>query len=232
MAARQTGKCSENIVQFVENAGGHASVALSGYYGGFNDSDLQIGLIWDDSLPLLPPDAGHDEPYLPSLNGAFGVGMSNSWVVVALSRGVDTAGAMVHFSETMDLGGVPAYIGVRVKYGSLTVSDDFWWALDGFSLVAGSPPLAGDTDLDGDVDLDDLFAVRNNFGASGGVTRADGDTDTDGDVDLDDLFTVRNNFGAGLSAVPEPSVLAVFGTGALALLRRKGSMRLRAPPRL
>jgi len=223
MAARETGRCFENIVQFIENTGGHASVVLSGYYGGFNDSDLQIGLIWDDSLPLLPPDAGHGEPYLPGLNGAFDVGMSNSHVVVEFSDGVDTAGAMVHFSETIDLGGVPAYIGVRVKYGSWTQSDDFWWALDGFSLVEGSPPLAGDTDLDGDVDLDDLFTVRNSFGTSGGATLTDGDTDADGDVDLDDLFAVRNNFGAGLLVSPEPSALAMLCAGAFILMRRRKS---------
>jgi len=85
----------------------------------------------------------------------------------------------------------------------------------------GSAAVAGDTDGDGDVDLDDLFAVRNNFGTMSGATLADGDTDGDGDVDLDDLFTVRNNFGTGLSAVPEPATLAVMMLGLGAILRRR-----------
>jgi len=71
------------------------------------------------------------------------------------------------------------------------------------------------------VDLDDLFAVRNNFGTGSGASREQGDLDADGDVDLDDLFEVRNNFGAGM-IVPEPATLALLGAGAsvLALRRR------------
>jgi len=97
----------------------------------------------------------------------------------------------------------------------------------------------GDTDSDGDVDLDDLNAVRNNFGAADPPA---GDTDNDGDVDLDDLNAVRNNFGAvggGISAlrpilevtflpgvaqaVPEPASYALLGVGltAAALVTRR-----------
>ena len=83
----------------------------------------------------------------------------------------------------------------------------------------------GDTDGDGDVDLDDLFAVRNNFGTASGATVADGDVEPhgagDGDVDLDDLFTVRNNFGTGSSPIPEPVTISLLGMGAVALLRRR-----------
>lgn len=69
----------------------------------------------------------------------------------------------------------------------------------------------GDTDADGDVDLDDLNAVRNNFGSEGPVGGTPGDAvPFDGKVDLDDLNGVRNNFGAaGSSAVPEPSTAAL-----------------------
>jgi len=89
--------------------------------------------------------------------------------------------------------------------------------LDAWGVETSVP---GDTDGDGDVDLDDLFAVRNNFGTTSGATLADGDTDGDGDVDLDDLFAVRNNFGTGL-IVPEPMMLSLLGIGALALIRRR-----------
>lgn len=64
--------------------------------------------------------------------------------------------------------------------------------------------LEGDADGDADIDLDDLNAVRNNFG---GIGLGGGDTDNDDDVDLDDLNAVRNGFGAGPLPVPEPSSL-------------------------
>jgi len=90
-----------------------------------------------------------------------------------------------------------------------------------FSTMADVP---SDTDGDGDVDLDDLFAVRNNFGVASGATRAMGDVaphpDGDGAVDLDDLFMVRNNFGTGLT-VPEPMTLSIIALGGLAMVRRK-----------
>jgi len=92
--------------------------------------------------------------------------------------------------------------------------------LDNVLLEESGTGVPGDTDGDGDVDLDDLFAVRNNFGTTTGGTLAGGDTDGDGDVDLDDLFTVRNNFGTGL-IVPEPMTLSLLGLGAAAFIRRR-----------
>lgn len=86
--------------------------------------------------------------------------------------------------------------------------------------VVGVP---GDADGDFDVDLDDLNAVRNNFGCFRGYCA--GDATGDLDVNLDDLDAVRNNFGyvseptyfdvsgfvlpppAAANAVPEPSGL-------------------------
>ena len=102
------------------------------------------------------------------------------------------------------------------------------YGTDGYRLLvmnaANITPVAipGDTDGDGDVDLDDLFAVRNNFGITSGATLSDGDTDGDGDVDLDDLFIVRNNFGTGSgAAAPEPTTIALLSLGSLALFRRR-----------
>ena len=106
------------------------------------------------------------------------------------------------------------------------VDENAYMPTDADYQAAGPPQPAvpGDTDGDGDVDLDDLFAVRNNFGTSSGATRADGDVAPhpagDGAVNLDDLFTVRNNFGTGLT-VPEPATLSLMGLAAVALLRRR-----------
>jgi len=86
------------------------------------------------------------------------------------------------------------------------------------------PPTPGDTDDDGDVDLDDLNAVRNNFGGVGDPIAGD-TAPFDGDVDLDDLNAVRNNFGAAGSAVPEPAAaitaLLCGAAGGLSLLGRR-----------
>jgi len=94
-----------------------------------------------------------------------------------------------------------------------------------FSPNPGATGVLGDTDDDGDVDLDDLNAVRNNFGATGEVGSTVGDAfPFDGTVDLDDLNAVRNNFGAAAgSAVPEPAawVLGLIGLTAAGLLRRR-----------
>ncbi len=74
--------------------------------------------------------------------------------------------------------------------------------------------LPGDANGDGRVDLEDLNAVRNNFGAIGeGVL---GDTNGDGRVDLEDLNAVRNNFGA-TSASPmqfQSAIDALFAINA------------------
>ncbi len=90
------------------------------------------------------------------------------------------------------------------------------------------PPVGqnGDTDADGDVDLDDLNAVRNNFGTTGPIGSTPGDAfPFDGLVNLDDLNGVRNNFGAvAPSSVPEPATwcLALLGLPLVARrLRRR-----------
>lgn len=81
--------------------------------------------------------------------------------------------------------------------------------------------LPGDANGDQTVDLEDLNAVRNNFGGTG-----EGDTNHDGVVDLIDLNNVRNFFGATApQAVPEPAAaaMAVIGVGALFAMRRHPS---------
>lgn len=80
----------------------------------------------------------------------------------------------------------------------------------------------GDATDDGIIDLDDLNAVRNNFGSGDGSdqTGIPGDTvPFDGLVNLDDLNAVRNLFGTGTSAIPEPSTFAIAGIALLGMLK-------------
>jgi T5SS/PEP-CTERM-associated repeat protein len=80
-------------------------------------------------------------------------------------------------------------------------------------LSIGPDCIFGDTGpCDGRVDIDDLNAVRNHFGATGGDDGSlAGDAfPFDGLVNIDDLNAVRNNFGATAAAVPEPSTCVLF----------------------
>ena len=71
--------------------------------------------------------------------------------------------------------------------------------------LTGEVGQEGDTDGNGIVNLDDLNAVRNNFGNTGTPGSTPGDAfPFDGIVNLDDLNGVRNNFGAGPST-PSPN---------------------------
>jgi len=84
----------------------------------------------------------------------------------------------------------------------------------------------GDATDDGRIDIDDLNAVRNNFGAVG---LADGSLagDTvpfDGKVNIDDLNAVRNNFGASvINVAPEPGggVMLIGVVACWAVARRR-----------
>jgi hypothetical protein len=99
-----------------------------------------------------------------------------------------------------------------------------------YSIAANQTPIPGfrqlgDTNGDGLVDIDDLNAVRNNFGAAGAADGSlAGDAfPFDGLVNIDDLNAVRNNFGVG-AAAPEPSALAMTLL-ALALFATRGPRR-------
>jgi len=114
------------------------------------------------------------------------------------SAGLDPAGAwgyeLLSGSDAIDAGNPAASAALDIRGYSRDANPDI--GAYEYGATGGVP---GDTDGDGDVDLDDLFAVRNNFGTSSGATLADGDTDGDGEVDVDNLFAVGNNFGTGLT---------------------------------
>jgi hypothetical protein len=86
-----------------------------------------------------------------------------------------------------------------------------------------------DFDTDGDVDGDDFGLWSAGFGIATGAQKIDGDADEDGDVDGDDFGEWSAQFGnvgppssgASVSAVPEPTTLAMLGLGSLAMCVRR-----------
>jgi hypothetical protein len=131
--------------------------------------------------------------------------------VNALSELLPVGGDSLVDGDLFNLGAIFSTTGTRDLSLEFSLADGtvFQGIVQYGALTA--PGLNGDTNGDGSVDLDDLNAVRNNFGAAGPVGSTPGDAfPFDGQVDLDDLNAVRNNFGAGGSnSVPEPSALAL-----------------------
>jgi autotransporter-associated beta strand protein len=97
------------------------------------------------------------------------------------------------------------------------------WADNGSSVTV-QPALYGDANLDGSVNFTDLSKVLANYGSSG-MTWSQGDFSYDGTVNFSDLSKVLGNYGttggpawAGVSPVPEPGTIVLFGIGAISLL--------------
>jgi hypothetical protein len=122
-------------------------------------------------------------------------------------------------------GGLPV-IGSLVSAGEF---EAFSQVVMGEWLLSVPGGVLGDATRDGLVDLDDLNAVRNNFGRTDAGSLLDGDAmPYDGRVDLDDLNRVRNAFGNS-HPVPEPATLALMALACPLLLtwRRSNRGRLR-----
>ncbi len=94
-------------------------------------------------------------------------------------------------------------------------------------LFEAPEPLAGDFDLDNDVDGIDFSLWQAGYPTASGATLGNGDADGDGDVDGVDFGIWQAAYPtaapapvAGSTAIPEPTTLALFLIGSLALLRR------------
>ena len=98
----------------------------------------------------------------------------------------------------------------------------------------------GDANLSGFIDVDDYFAIDSNYGKTGSaISYTGGDFNYSGLVDGDDYFLIDANFGAqtgvidsvnadlpaGVTAVPEPTSLALLSIAATALYRRRRPSR-------
>jgi hypothetical protein len=84
-------------------------------------------------------------------------------------------------------------------------------------------PSNGDFDGDGDIDGADFLTWQRGLGLTGQVDATTGDADDDGDVDVADLALWQSHFGgtpsvAAVSAVPEPTALALCLGGAFSLV--------------
>jgi probable HAF family extracellular repeat protein len=167
----------------------------------------------------------------------------------SVATGINTAGNVVGQADVLgDVGHAFLYTGGTMKdLNSLIPSSSGWvlrsanaindtdWivgygtnaagAIHAFLLQPGSFFL-GDANGDGKVDILDLSTVLTNFDKTGMLWK-DGDFDGNGSVGINDLSNILTNFdktqssGAGLTAVPEPSTIALLtallGTVGLAM---------------
>lgn len=124
-----------------------------------------------------------------------------------------------------------------MKSGVITISSSSQGAANAlqtfpinFEVVSLSQP--ADFDDDGFVDGDDLTTWRNNFGMSGGGTKATGDANLDGTIDGADFLLWQQQFsGAGATFastnVPEPvaGAMLLYGLTFFVRYRRQNSRR-------
>jgi hypothetical protein len=106
----------------------------------------------------------------------------------------------------------------EVAAGSEGSADGYQDNLDFRILTTSS---SADFDNDGDVDGSDMLAWQRGSGLASGANKSQGDANGDGDVDGDDYGVWVNQFGGGgavgaLTAVPEPSWIALAASGAAA----------------
>ena len=93
---------------------------------------------------------------------------------------------------------------------------------------AGAEPDA-DFNADGQVDGADFLAWQQGFGIAAGALPSQGDADGNGAVDAADLAAWQGQYGAVIppvAVVPEPSAAALATLAALAMLRRRRSLRV------
>jgi hypothetical protein len=130
--------------------------------------------------------------------------------------------------------GLPGNAAVAVAdNASLSLTSFGGFAVDSTSVLIRRT-LKGDATLDGTVNFDDLLRLAASYNSSSGVGWANGDYDYSGTVNFDDLLVLAANYNQTLtgdlagdwalamSAVPEPTSLAVLtATGVLVTRRRR-----------
>jgi hypothetical protein len=85
---------------------------------------------------------------------------------------------------------------------------------------AGYGTFAGDFNLDGAVNAGDLALLAANYGQAGSWGFAQGDANGDSMIDAGDLAALATNYGQ-VTAVPEPTSLALMGLASVAVIRRR-----------
>jgi autotransporter-associated beta strand protein len=147
---------------------------------------------------------------------------------IALAAVVDLNFAATDTIAALLFDGASQALGTWGATGSgATNISDLYFTGGGMVLVTGTPiVIPGDTDNDQDVDADDASVLATNWGAS--VTPGDytnGDFNGDGLVNAADASILAANWGnhagEGNGAVPEPGMLALLITLALAMVVRR-----------
>jgi hypothetical protein len=98
-------------------------------------------------------------------------------------------------------------------------------------VLAFVPGWTADFDEDGDVDSADLAQWGDDFGRTGGATKAQGNADGDADVDGGDFLAWQRQFGLdgasvqATAAVPEPATLLLTVLGLVLCYRRSLTSR-------
>ena len=108
--------------------------------------------------------------------------------------------------------------------GGDAASTETTTTLDNIVLTSSAPSLPADFDNDGDVDGDDLTEWQSAYGAT-----AAGDADGDNDTDGADFLIWQQTYAppaVAVSAVPEPSSLALLSVAGLAALRARRARRV------
>ena len=187
--------------------------------------------------------------YTGLLSNAGGVDLQNGNFVLDYTGGTSPATTVRGLLQTSFADATTPGVldSGQIRSTSATTKIGLGYGDNGTGLFTLKATLFGDADLDGGVSINDFNALAGNFGQASDRAWAQGDFDYDGGVSINDFNLLAGNFGqtlpatseawAGLLAfaaahndlatftaitgVPEPTLVGMFGVGAIAALRRR-----------
>lgn len=207
-------------------------ILAPGGLGSVGSTSISAGYIQAPTATLAIDIAG-DSSFDTLVLGADSI--INGSIQINLLDGYDPTGKSFNIvTSTGSLTGSPTLTGPAANLFHLSLSNGTLSLIFG----QGGPDLVfypGDTNFDGIVDFDDLTTVLGNYNTTGLVGDDEalyrqGDFDFNGAVDFDDLTALLGNYNTsapgslsvgGLSAIPEPSSMALIGFAGLGVLRRR-----------
>ncbi|MGC4033458.1 MAG: autotransporter-associated beta strand repeat-containing protein [Tepidisphaeraceae bacterium] len=172
------------------------------------------------------------------LTNAGGIVLGNTGGVLELDYTTTSPASLI---DSILTAGYPSFTAGRIRAAAALAAGQAIGYADDASEVTVRVTLGGDADLDGDVDFNDFLALQAHFGTAGNF--GNGDFNYDHIVDFNDFLLMQTNFGQALAAgatadvtaeqvaamtafgnairVPEPTSLALLGSGGLMLTRRR-----------